>query len=72
MLREYFVYRPSGVGRVSRLLGRVIEGSPRYGFVHLLVASAAEGGFLSDPHMLGWVRPGLPVLSNLAGHIQHF
>ena len=25
-----------------------------------------------DPHMLGWVRPGLPVLSNLAGPVLHF
>ena len=24
-----------------------------------------------DPHLLGWERPGLPVLSNLAGPIQH-
>ena len=28
--------------------------------------------FLWDPHALAWVRPGLPLLSNLAGPIQHF
>ena len=40
--------------------------------VHLLVASATDGGFQWDPHTPGWIRPGLPVLSNLAGPIQHF
>ena len=29
-------------------------------------------GFQSDPHALAWIRPGLPLLSNLAGPIQHF
>ena len=28
--------------------------------------------FKWDPHALAWVRPGLPLLSNLAGPIQHF
>ena len=25
-----------------------------------------------DPHSLAWHRPGLPLLSNLAGPVQHF
>ena len=36
------------------------------------VASAAEIGFQWDPHALAWVRPGLPLLGNLAGPFQHF
>ena len=39
--------------------------------VHLLSASAAEIGFTWDPVALAWVRPGLPLLSNLAGPVQH-
>ena len=39
---------------------------------HLLSAGAAEIGFQWDPHSLAWVRPGLPLLGNLAGPIQHF
>ena len=35
-------------------------------------ASAAEVGFHWDPDALAWFRPGLPLLSNLAGPIQHF
>ena len=50
------------VRRVGRLLGRI----------HLLSASAAEIGFRWDADALAWVRPGLPLLSNLAGPIQHF
>ena len=42
------------------------------GPVHLLVSSAAEIGFRWDPHSLAWHRPGLPLLSNLAGPVQHF
>ena len=34
--------------------------------------SAAEIGFVWSPELVGWVREGLPVLSNLAGPIQHF
>ena len=40
--------------------------------VHLLSASAAETGFRWDPLALAWSRPGLPLLSNLVGHVQHF
>ena len=35
-------------------------------------ASAAEIGFMWNPVALAWVRPGLPMLSNLAGPLQHF
>ena len=50
----------------------VREGSPGHGPIHLLLASAAEIGFRWDPLALAWARPGLPVLSNLAGPVQHF
>ena len=42
------------------------------GPVHLLSASTAEIGFRWDPLALTWSRPGLPLLSNLAGPVQHF
>ena len=48
------------------------EGSPGHGPIHLLSASAAEIGLMWDPLTLGWSRPGLPLLSNLAGPVQHF
>ena len=67
LLRRYLE-----VGRVYRLLDMVHEGCPGHGPVHLLSASAAEIGFEWDPHALAWIRPGLPLLSNLAGPIQHF
>ena len=63
---------PSEVGRVSHLLGMIGEVCPGHGPIHLLSASAAEIGFRWDPHALSWIRPGLPLLSNLAGPIQHF
>ena len=47
-------------------------GCPGHGPIHLLTASAAEIGFQWDPNALAWVRPGLPLLSNLDGPIQHF
>ena len=72
LLRRYLALWPSEVGRVSHLLGMVGEGCPGHGPIHLLSASAAEIGFHWDPHALAWVRPGLPLLSNLAGSIQHF
>ena len=55
-----------------RLLESVTEGCPGHGPAHLLVESAAEIGFQWDSRQLGWERLGLPVLSNLAGPIQHF
>ena len=48
------------------------EGCPGHGPLHLLSASAAEIGFRWNPDALAWVRPGLPLLSNLAGPVQHF
>ena len=47
-------------------------GCPGHGPFHLLSACAAEIGFQWDPHALASVRPGLPLLSNLAGPIQQF
>ena len=41
------------------------------GPAHLLVESAAEIGFQWDSCVLGWERPGLLVLSNFAGPVQH-
>ena len=72
LLRRYLAVWPSEVGRVYRLLAMVHEGCPGHGPVHLLSASAAEIGFERDPHALAWIRPGVPLLSNLAGPIQHF
>ena len=68
LLRRYLALWPAEVGRVYRLLAMVHGHGP----VHLLSASAAEIGFRWDPHALAWIRPGLPLLSNLAGPIQHF
>ena len=59
-------------GRAYRLLELVGEGCPGHGPIHLLSASAAEIGFRWDPLTLAWSRPGLPLLSYLAGPIQHF
>ena len=72
LLRRYLALWPAEVDRVYRLLEMVGSGCPCHGPIHLLLASAAEIGFLWDPHALAWVRPGLPLLSNLAGPIQHF
>ena len=71
LLRKYLALWPTEVGRVYRLLEMVSEGCPGHGPIHLLSASAAEVGFTWDPVDLGWSRPGLPLLSNLAGPIQH-
>ena len=72
LLRRYLALWPAEVGRVYRLLAMVGEGCPGHGPIHLLSASAAEIGFQWDPDALAWFRPGLPLLSNLAGPIQHF
>ena len=72
LLRRYLALWPAEVGRVYRLLEMVSEGSPGHGPIHVLFASAAEGGFRWDPDALAWSRPGLPQLSNLAGPLQHF
>ena len=72
LLRRYLALWPFEVGRVYRLLDMVVSGCPGHGPIHLLSASAAEIGFQWDPHALAWSRTGLPLLSNLAGPIQHF
>ena len=72
MLRRYLAYRLGEVSRVYRLLESAAEGSPGHGPAHLFVRSAAEIGFRWDPGELAWDRPGLPLLSNLSGPIQHF
>ena len=72
LLRRYLTLWPTEVRRVYRLLSLVGDGCPGHGPIHLLTASAAEIGFVWDSHSLAWVRPGLPLLSNLAGPIQHF
>ena len=72
LLRRYLALWPSEVGRVYRLLDMVGSGCPGHCPKHLLSASAAEIGFQWDPHALAWIRPGLPLLSNLDGPIQHF
>ena len=66
MLRRYFAYRPGEVVRIYRLVEHAADGCPGHGPAHL------EVGFVWSPDMNGWVREGLPVLSNLAGPIQHF
>ena len=71
MLRRFLAYRPGEVFRVYRLLEHVAGGCFGHGPVHLLVESAAEIGFVWSLEMVGWAREGLPVLSNLAGPIQH-
>ena len=55
-----------------RLLEHVAAGCPGHSPAHLLVESAAEIGFVWSPELVGWERPGLPVLSNSVGPIQHF
>ena len=72
LFRRYLALWPSQVGRAYRLLEMVSEGCPAHCPIHLLSASAAEIGFRWDPLALAWSRPGLPLLSNLAGPIQHF
>ena len=72
LFRRFLAFWPSQVGRAYRLLDMVCECCPGHGPIHLLVASAAEIGFRWDPLALAWSRPGLPLLSNLAGPIQHF
>ena len=72
LLRRYLSLWPTEVGRGYRLLEMVGEGGPGHGPIHLFSASAAEIGFWWDPLALAWSRPGLPLLCNLAGPLQHF
>ena len=69
---RYLAYRLGEVSRVYRLLRSAAEGCPGHGPAHLLVQSAAEIGFRWDPCELAWDRPGLLLLCNLSGPIQHF
>ena len=72
MLRRYLAYRPGEVFRIYRLLGHAADGCPGHGPTHLLTGSAAEIGFVWSADEVGWVREEVPVLSSLAGPIQHF
>ena len=72
LFRRSLALWPSQVGRAYRLLEMVGEGCPGHGPTHLLSASAAEIGFRWDLLRMGWTRPGLPLLCNLAGPVQHF
>ena len=72
LFRRYLALWPSQVGRAYRLPETVGEGCLGHGPIHLLSASAAEVGLRWDPSALAWSRPGLPLLSNLAGPVQHF
>ena len=72
LFRRYLALWPCQDGRAYRLLEMVGDGSPGHGPVHLLSACAAETGFRWDPLALAWSRPGLPLLSNLVGPVQHF
>ena len=72
LLRRYLALWPAEVGRVYRFLEMAGEGCPGHGPIHLLSASAAEIGFRWDLLALAWARPGLPLLSNFPGHVQHF
>ena len=71
-MRRYLAYRPEEVSRVYRLLAAAAGGSSGHGPAHLLIESAAEIGFSWCSHVPGWNRPGLPVLSMVAGPVQHF
>ena len=70
VLHTYLALWLAEVGLVYRLLKMASERC--HGPVHLLVACASEIGFQWDPLALSWCRPGLLLLSNLAGHVQHF
>ena len=72
LFRRYLALWPAEAGRVYRLLEMVGEGCPGHGPIHLLSASAAEIGFRWNPDALSWIGPGLPLLCNLAGPLQHF
>ena len=71
MLRRHLAFRPGEVFRIKRLLEHAADGCPGHGPAHLLIESAAEIGFVWSPDVVGWVREGLPVSSNLAGPFQH-
>ena len=72
LLRRYLAYRPLEAPRIFKLLGLVAAGKPGFGPIHLLVGKANALGFIWDPLNSGWIRPGLPLLHQLAGPYQHF
>ena len=53
----------------SRWWVRVVLGTVLFIFFPLLLLRLVFGGI---PIALAWSRPGLPLLSNLAGPLQHF
>ena len=67
LLRRYLALWPSQIGRAYSLLEMVGEGGPGHGPIHLLTAGAAEIGFRWGHLALGWSRPCLLLLSNVAG-----
>ena len=71
-MRRNLAFRPEEAPRVYRLLHAAAEGSSGHGPAHLLLESAAEIGFSWCSFVPGWDRPGLPVLSMVAGPVQHF
>ena len=71
LMRRYLARRPAEIGGVIAFWGWCRMGVPGHGPVHSLVAGAVGIGFHVGPLMPGWTRPGLPMLSNLAGPVQH-
>ena len=71
-MRRYLIYRPEEAPTVKRLLHAAADGSSGHGPAQLLLESAAEIGFSWCSFVPGWDRPGLPVLSMVAGPVQHF
>ena len=72
MLRRYLACRPGEVPGVYRMIGGAAEHHPGTVLRISLLRVLQRLGFQWDPGVLGWERPGLPALSNLAGLIQHF
>ena len=66
LIRRYLVHWPFEVGWVYRFLDVVSEGCPGHGPIHLLASNAVDVGFRWDSRVLGWDRPGVLALSNLA------
>ena len=64
MIRRYLAYRPSEVDRFIVCWIWLRRAAPGHGLTHFLASGAAD--------VLGWARPGLLALSDLAGPNQHF
>ena len=69
MLRRYLAYRPGEVHRVYRLIDSAAEGCRGTALCICLLRVLLRLGFSGIPVCLGGTGP---VLSNLAGPIQHF